>query len=144
VRELLSILLFFSGSLRNSNNFIGSTQRIMHIKLFEAINSIEKFPFSGAKMVRAAGSFAKIISKDGIKAVLKLTSGWQLKVSNKVLASLGLVSNLSFIFINLKKAGLSRARGVRPTVRGVIKNPCDHPHGGGEGKGSPPVAQVSP
>jgi len=48
------------------------------------------------------------------------------------------------IFINLQKAGVKRAWGIRPTVRGVVKNPCDHPHGGGEGKGSPPVAQVSP
>jgi len=51
---------------------------------------------------------------------------------------------VSIFFRNLGKAGVSRSFGIRPTVRGVIKNPCDHPHGGGEGKGSPPVAQVSP
>jgi len=75
---------------------------------------------------------------------LKLNSGWQYKISTKSLASLGISSNLAFIFTRVSKAGVNRCRGIRPTVRGVIKNPCDHPHGGGEGKGSPPAAQVSP
>ena len=57
---------------------------------------------------------------------------------------MGVVSNLGHIYQPIKKAGIIRNKGVRPTVRGVIKNPCDHPHGGGEGRGSPPVAQVSP
>jgi len=60
------------------------------------------------------------------------------------LGSLGMVSNPSFFLINTRKAGFSRNMGIRPSVRGIAKNPCDHPHGGGEGKGSPPVAQVSP
>lgn len=55
-----------------------------------------------------------------------------------------MASNLSSAYLNVHKAGTNRRRGIRPCVRGVIKNPCDHPHGGGEGKGSPPVAQVSP
>jgi large subunit ribosomal protein L2 len=91
--------IIFSGSRWNSNNFVGSTQKLMNIKLFDAINSIEKFPRSGAKMARAAGSFAKIISKNNFKVVLKFNSGWQLKVSNKSLASLGIASNLSFFFL---------------------------------------------
>lgn len=57
---------------------------------------------------------------------------------------LGISSNVSHKFSNIGKAGKSRALGIRPTVRGVIKNPCDHPHGGGEGRGSPPAAAVSP
>jgi len=65
-------------------------------------------------------------------------------MSTSCLAALGVSSNISFIFQNVRKAGINRSRGVRPRVRGVVKNPCDHPHGGGEGKGSPPVAQVSP
>jgi len=73
-----------------------------------------------------------------------LQSGWQFKIAINSLASLGIASNISYGFINLQKAGVKRDWGIRPTVRGVIKNPCDHPHGGGEGKGSPPVAQVSP
>jgi large subunit ribosomal protein L2 len=60
------------------------------------------------------------------------------------MGSFGISSNPSFIFRAIKKAGKNRAFGIRPTVRGVIKNPCDHPHGGGEGRGSPPVAQVTP
>lgn len=60
------------------------------------------------------------------------------------MAVLGIVSNLGHIYQPIQKAGIVRNLGIRPTVRGVIKNPCDHPHGGGEGRGSPPVAQVSP
>jgi len=134
----------FSGSLWEPFNFVGSTQKLLNIKLFESINSIEKFPKSGAIFARAAGCFAKIISKNREKAFLKLNSGWQISISSKSLASLGIASNLSFIYFDIKKAGKNREKGIKPTVRGVIKNPCDHPHGGGEGKGSPPVAQVSP
>jgi len=60
------------------------------------------------------------------------------------LTTLGLVSHPSFFLLNKKKAGFIRNKGVRPNVRGIAKNPCDHPHGGGEGRGSPPVTQVSP
>lgn len=76
--------------------------------------------------------------------MLKLSSGWLIRVSNQCLGCFGFVSNVGAKFYTIKKAGLMRRKGVRPTVRGIIKNPCDHPHGGGEGKGSPPVAQVSP
>jgi len=67
-----------------------------------------------------------------------------MKISNQALASLGVVSHPSHIYKIITKAGCNRSRGIRPTVRGVIKNPCDHPHGGGEGRGSPPAAHVSP
>lgn len=136
----------FSGNKKFffDNFSIGSTQKLLHIKLFDTINSLELFPFSGAKIARAAGAYAKIISKDHEKSVLKLNSGWQIKLSNFSIASLGIVSNLGHIYQPIFKAGIIRNKGIRPTVRGVIKNPCDHPHGGGEGRGSPPVAQVSP
>jgi len=122
----------------------GSTQKLLNIKLFDSINSIEKFPFSGAKLARAAGTFSIIFSKENEKSVLKMSSGWQVRISNQSLASLGMVSHPSHIYTSIEKAGLNRNQGIRPTVRGVIKNPCDHPHGGGEGKGSPPAAHVSP
>jgi len=136
--------LVFSGNFFKPFLPIGSSQRLSSIKLFDYINSIELFPLSGAKIARAAGSFSKIIAKDHNFIFLKLNSGWQYKIFSSSLASLGISSILSFKFSSLRKAGLKRGWGVRPTVRGVIKNPCDHPHGGGEGKGSPPVAQVSP
>lgn len=78
------------------------------------------------------------------KALVKLASGWQVKVSLGAMAVLGMNSNFSRLWSPLGKAGKQRALGVRPTVRGVIKNPCDHPHGGGEGRGSPPAAPVTP
>jgi len=65
-------------------------------------------------------------------------------VSNKALASFGRASNAFHKYLALQKAGTNRRRGFRPVVRGVVKNPCDHPHGGGEGKGSPPAAARSP
>jgi len=141
---VLKYALIFSGAFKILNAPIGSTQALSFIKLFDAISSVELFPRSGAVLARAAGSFAKIISRAKDSTIIKLNSGWQYKVPALGLASLGMSSNVSFIFNTVGKAGLNRRRGIRPTVRGVIKNPCDHPHGGGEGKGSPPVAQVSP
>lgn len=78
------------------------------------------------------------------KALVKLASGWQVKVPISAMAVIGMNSNFSRLWSPLGKAGKQRALGVRPTVRGVIKNPCDHPHGGGEGRGSPPAAPVTP
>lgn len=78
------------------------------------------------------------------KVLLKLKSGWNLILSNYCLGSLGLVSNSLHKFYNYKKAGVIRALGIRPTVRGVAMNPCDHPHGGGEGRKSPLVGAKSP
>jgi len=123
---------------------LGSTQKLFDINLFETINAIELFPFSGAILSKAAGVSSKIITKDNETSILKLSSGWLLKITNNSLASFGLVSNVGSKYLLINKAGINRHKGIRPTVRGVVKNPCDHPHGGGEGKGSPPVAQVSP
>jgi len=133
----------FSGS-KKIKYFLGCTQKLLNVKLFDAISSIESFPLSGAKIARSAGVFSNIFSKEHEKSLLKLSSGWQIRVSNHALASLGMVSHPSHIYKTVGKAGLNRCKGVRPTVRGVIKNPCDHPHGGGEGRGSPPAAHVSP
>lgn len=126
----------FSGSQKIllDSNKEGSTQKLMNINLFDTISCVEFFPLSGFKLLRSAGSQSKIISKDNFKSVLKLKSGWQVLLSNSSMAVFGPVSNLSFCFNTIKKAGVNRKKGIRPTVRGVIKNPCDHPHGGGEGK----------
>lgn len=102
---------------------------MININLFDTINSIELFPLSGFKLLRSAGTSSKIISKDTVKSVLKLPSGWQISLPNHSMAVFGVVSNLSSCYKVLLKAGINRKKGIRPTVRGVIKNPCDHPHG---------------
>jgi large subunit ribosomal protein L2 len=137
---------FFSGYLKLYEDSIklGSTQKLLNINLFETISAIELFPFSGIKVARAAGCSSKIIAKDNVKSLLKLSSGWLMRVSNQALGTFGVISNIAYIYKTIHKAGNSRRLGIRPTVRGVIQNPCDHPHGGGEGRGSPPAAQVSP
>lgn len=125
---------------------IGSSNCLKSFGLFSVINSLELFPFSGSKIARSAGVSAYIIGKDknSDKALIKLGSGWQLKVFLNCISSSGISSNPLNRFKIIGKAGNNRLFGKRPVVRGVVKNPCDHPHGGGEGKGSPPSGQVSP
>jgi len=98
----------------------------------------------GAVIMRAAGTTCFIISKDKNYSYLKLSSGWFLKISNFCLATLGSISNQNHHLNRIEKAGNKRKMGFRPTVRGIAKNPCDHPHGGGEGRGSPPKAHKTP
>lgn len=136
-------LKIFSGFLK-SDVSLGSTCKILYIKLFDSLNSLEFFPFSGFKIARSAGVSSYIFSRDNYKSNVKLPSGWQIRVSNYSLGCLGIVSHPSHFLFIINKAGFNRNKGIRPTVRGVIKNPCDHPHGGGEGRGSPPAAHVSP
>jgi large subunit ribosomal protein L2 len=123
---------------------IGSSLVLKNFGLFSVISSLELFPFSGFKVARAPGCSAFVAAKTTSAVVVKLSSGWQIKLSPGCMAVAGIVSNPTLHFVRINKAGKNRALGVRPTVRGVVKNPCDHPHGGGEGKGSPPAAAVSP
>lgn len=95
-------------------------------------------------LARSAGSGLIITSKFDDKVLLKSKSKWNFLISNNNIASLGVSSNTLYKFLRLEKAGKVRALGIRPTVRGVAMNPCDHPHGGGEGKKSPPAAARSP
>lgn len=152
---LLSFITISKGVFLNSRIFSvlgkppfflskGSSMCINHAKLFSVVNSVELYPFSGAKVARAAGCSAVIIGCKGNSFFLKMNSGWQLKVFSNCVCVLGIVSNQLHYTSIIGKAGLSRSFGRRPVVRGVAKNACDHPHGGGEGKGSPPVAQVTP
>lgn len=105
---------------------------------------VESVPGQGSLFFRAAGVSALLVSKDFFFGVLKCSSGWLLKISLDSLVTLGRCSNVTHHYQRIAKAGINRRKGIRPTVRGVVKNPCDHPHGGGEGKGSPPAAQLSP
>jgi large subunit ribosomal protein L2 len=104
------------------------------------ISCVEVSPNITAKLARAAGVSCFLISKDKKKAFLKMNSGWLLKVSVYCLAAAGSVSNILWEKERIKNAGYSRFLGFRPKVRGVAMNPCDHAHGGGEGRGSPPAA----
>lgn len=133
--------------IKNKENFCvknGSSLPLIYIPLFTLINNIELVCFKGGQLARAAGTSIMVVSKSSCEVSLKLKSGWNYTLSNKNMCTLGLVSNSIHRFTRLKKAGISRALGIRPTVRGVAMNPCDHPHGGGEGRKSPPSAHRSP
>jgi len=133
----------YSGIL-NIKNKIGYTSLLGNIKLFTIINNIELYPEKGFSLIRAAGCNSILTSLNKEIVTLKLKSGFNIFLSVASLANFGSVSNMVHKFNNLKKAGKSWSMGKRPKVRGVAMNPCDHPHGGGEGKKSPPKAQRSP
>lgn len=140
--------LYFGTSLilnkENSCLKLGSSIPISYVSLFSLINNIESTAFNGGKLARAAGTSGMLISKSAHLVTIKLKSGWNLTLSSFNICSLGIVSNATHRFSRIKKAGIMRSRGIRPTVRGVAMNPCDHPHGGGEGRKSPPASHRSP
>ena len=98
------------------------------------IHNVELYPGKGAQLARAAGNMAQLMAKENGLALLRLPSGELRNVSMDCMATIGTVGNEDWNLINLGKAGKSRWKGVRPTVRGSAMNPNDHPHGGGEGK----------
>jgi large subunit ribosomal protein L2 len=97
---------------------------------------VESLPKKGSCLIRSAGSSGLLIGFFGEKAVIKLNSCWQTFVDKNCMASIGKVSNINFKYFRIGSAGKARGLGFRPKVRGVAKNPCDHPHGGGNGKKS--------
>jgi len=123
---------------KNSSTFL------LNIPPGNFIHHIEMLPNKGAILSRAAGSSSFIISKDDFYIHLKMNSGWLLKLSKFCIGVLGVVSNENHHIIRVKNAGKNRRMGWRPKVRGISMNPCDHPHGGGEGRGSPPKAHKTP
>jgi large subunit ribosomal protein L2 len=122
---------------------LGWAVPLSSISLFSVISNIELEPYKGAKLARSAGVSCILTGREKNKAIIKLRSGWQVSVSEDCIASLGPVSNPSHRYSVIGCAGKKRALGFRPKVRGVAKNPCDHPHGGGNGKKSSPVVPVS-
>ena len=106
------------------------------------IHNIELYPGKGAQLVRSAGAFAQLMAKENGSAQVRLPSGEVRIVRLDCKATIGQVGNLEHETIKLGKAGKTRHRGIRPTVRGSVMNPCDHPHGGGEGKS--PIGRPSP
>ncbi len=118
----------------NADILPGNTLPIANIPVGTMIHCIELKPGKGAQMVRTAGSAAQLMAKEGDYAQIRLPSGEVRMVSVKCRATIGEVGNAEHENVNLGKAGRKRHMGVRPSVRGVVMNPCDHPHGGGEGK----------
>ena len=120
----------------------GNVLPISAIPVGTVIHNIELYPGKGAQLVRSAGAFAQLMAKENGSAQIRLPSGEVRIVRLDCKATIGQVGNLEHENIKLGKAGKTRHRGIRPTVRGSVMNPCDHPHGGGEGKS--PIGRPSP
>jgi len=123
---------------------IGNCMPLSVIPIGTIVHNIELKPGCGGAVSRAAGTYSQLVGKDGGYGLLKMQSGEIRLFSLDCLATVGSVSNLDNKNISLGKAGRSRWLGIRPTVRGVVMNPVDHPHGGGEGKTSGGRHPVSP
>lgn len=122
----------------------GNTLPLKNIPVGTIIHNIELKPQKGAQMIRSAGTYAQLVGRDGGYAQIKLTSGELRMVLDTCLATIGAVSNPDNMNQVLSKAGRKRHMGKRPSVRGVVMNPVDHPHGGGEGKSSGGRHPVTP
>ena len=116
---------------------VGNALPLELIPLGTIIHNIELIPGRGAKMVRTAGAGAQLMAKDGNYVTIKMPSSEMRMVRKECLATIGVLGNAEFKNMKIGKAGRTRHLGIRPTVRGVTMNPCDHPHGGGEGKTGP-------
>jgi len=128
-----------------SNKFLlNAPSYLFNIPTGNFVHHIESKPGTGAVLTRAAGSSSFLISEENGYVYLKMNSGWLLKLSKFSIAVSGVVSNINHHIRRIGKAGNNRNLGFRPKVRGVAMNPCDHPHGGGEGTGSPPAAHKTP
>ena len=120
----------------------GNALALADIPVGTVIHNIELHPGKGAQLVRSAGNMAQLMAKENGYALIRLPSGELRNVSDKCMATIGVVSNLDHENVNIGKAGKTRHLGIRPTVRGSVMNPNDHPHGGGEGKS--PVGRPGP
>ena len=120
----------------------GNVLPISAIPVGTVIHNIELYPGKGAQLVRSAGAFAQLMAKENGTAQVRLPSGEVRIVRLDCKATIGQVGNLEHETVKLGKAGKTRHLGIRPTVRGSVMNPCDHPHGGGEGKS--PIGHPGP
>ncbi len=121
----------------------GNTLPIANIPVGTVINNIEIYPGKGAQLVRSAGAMAQLISKeDNGMAQIRLPSGEVRFIRLDCKATIGQIGNVEHDTVKVGKAGKTRHKGIRPTVRGSVMNPCDHPHGGGEGKS--PIGHPGP
>ncbi|MFM2480503.1 50S ribosomal protein L2 [Celerinatantimonas sp. YJH-8] len=122
----------------------GNALPLRNIPVGSTVHAIELQPGKGAQLARSAGAYAQVVAREGEYVTLRLRSGEMRRVLADCRATLGEVGNAEHMLRQLGKAGASRWRGVRPTVRGVAMNPVDHPHGGGEGRTSGGRHPVSP
>jgi large subunit ribosomal protein L2 len=123
---------------------VGNAMPLRNIPVGSTVHCVELKIGKGAQLARSAGASAQLVAREGEYATLRLRSGEMRKVHAECRATLGAASNAEHNLRKLGKAGASRWRGVRPTVRGVVMNPVDHPHGGGEGRTSGGRHPVSP
>lgn len=121
---------------------IGNALPLSNIPLGTSVHNVELVPGKGGQIVRCAGATAQLMAKEGDYVTLKLPSGEQRKIRAKCYATIGQVGNVEARNISIGKAGRNRWKGRRPTVRGSVMNPVDHPHGGGEGRA--PIGRSGP
>ena len=126
----------------NADIKAGNALPLSAIPVGTMVHNVEMQPGRGGQMVRTAGAAAQLMAREGKYATLKLPSGEMRMVPVACKATVGQVGNLDHELVSIGKAGRKRHMGVKPTVRGVVMNPCDHPHGGGEGKS--PIGRPSP
>ena len=121
---------------------VGNALPLSNIPTGTFIHNVELYPGRGGQLARAAGNAAQLMAKEGKYALLRLPSNELRNVPIECMATIGVVSNEDHINVKIGKAGRTRHMGIRPTVRGSVMNPCDHPHGGGEGKS--PIGRPGP
>ena len=126
----------------NADIKVGNSLPLENIPVGTTVHNVELAPGAGAKLARSAGSSVQILGKEGKYVIIRLKSGETRKVLGTCRATVGEVGNLDYELVNLGKAGRKRHMGIRPTVRGSVMNPNDHPHGGGEGRA--PVGRAQP
>ena len=120
----------------------GNALPLKNIPTGTMVHNVELYPGRGGQMARAAGNAAQLMAKEGGYALLRLPSSELRRVSELCMATVGVVGNGDHEIVKIGKAGRTRHLGIRPTVRGSVMNPCDHPHGGGEGKS--PIGRPGP
>ena len=126
----------------NADIKVGNALPLMNIPVGTVIHNIELKPGKGAELVRSAGASAQILGREGNYVMIRLSSGEQRLVLGTCYATIGVVGNEDYELVKLGKAGRTRHMGIKPTVRGSVMNPNDHPHGGGEGRA--PVGRSGP
>ena len=120
----------------------GNTLPVANIPVGTLINNIELYPGKGGQLVRSAGTAAQLMAKENGSAQIRLPSGEVRLIRLDCKATIGQIGNIEHDTVKVGKAGKTRHKGIRPTVRGSVMNPCDHPHGGGEGKS--PIGHPGP
>ena len=121
----------------NAEINVGNALPLENIPLGTMVHNVEMVPGNGAVLVRTAGAAAQLMAKEGNYVTIKLPSSEMRMIRKECMATIGVLGNAEFKNTKIGKAGRTRHMGIRPTVRGVTMNPCDHPHGGGEGKTGP-------